>query len=200
MPFRSKSGANAVLDRSPFAYRLDVTLPNLISLARLLLVPAIIWMITAGWNATAFAIFVVAGIGDAVDGFIARHFNQRSELGAYLDPLADKALLVSIYLSLTLIGEIPSWLTLLVVSRDLLIVGAVILAWMVARPIEIHPLIVSKANTAAQIVLAALVLADLAFPPDLAVLRTIMVVVVAVLTVTSTVAYLVDWVRHMAQA
>lgn len=197
MPFRSKSGANAVLDRSPFAYRLDVTLPNLISLARLLLVPAIIWMITAGWNATAFAIFVVAGIGDAVDGFIARHFNQRSELGAYLDPLADKALIVSIYVTLGIIGAVPRWLVILVVSRDIMIIGAVMLSWLLGSPIRVKPLWVSKLNTVAQILFACLVLASLGIGFSAEPLRIALMIAVAALTLLSVAFYLAEWMRHM---
>lgn len=177
-----------------------MTIPNLITLARLLMVPMIVWAIMVGANAAAFVIFLLAGVGDGVDGFIARHFNQRSTLGAYLDPIADKALLVSIYLSLAFLQEIPPWLTVLVVSRDLLIVGGVILSWMVGTPIEVRPLNISKANTALQIILAALVLADLAFSLGLAPVREVLVIVVAVLTVASMLAYLVDWVRHMGRS
>lgn len=177
-----------------------MTIPNLITLARLLMVPMIVWAIMVGAHSAAFVIFVLAGVGDGVDGLIARHFNQRSTLGAYLDPIADKALLVSIYLSLAFLQEIPPWLTVLVVSRDLLIVGGVILSWMVGMPIEVRPLNISKANTAAQIVLAAVVLGDLAFTFGLMAFRDVLVIVVAVLTVASMVAYLVDWVRHMARS
>jgi len=176
-----------------------VTLPNLISLARLLMTPTIVWLIIDGRFVLAFVIFVLAGVGDAVDGFIARTFDMRTQLGAYLDPIADKALLVSIYVSLAIAGELPGWLAVLVVSRDLLIVGAVILSWGVGRPIEIHPRLISKANTFAQIVLAAGVLADLAFPAVLTGFRDAMVIIVAVLTVASTVNYLLDWARHVAR-
>jgi cardiolipin synthase len=177
-----------------------VTLPNIITLVRLLMVPMVVWAIISEAHVTAFVIFVLAGLGDAVDGFIARTFDLRSQLGAYLDPIADKALLVSIYLSLAFSQEIPLWLVLLVVSRDLLIVGAVILAWMIATPIEIRPRIVSKVNTLAQIVLAALVLADLAFAMGLGTAREVMIWVVAMLTGASMAAYFIDWVRHMAPA
>ena len=175
-------------------------LPNLITVARLLMVPTIVLLITEGSYPGAFWIFVLAGIGDGVDGFIARQFDARSRLGAFLDPLADKALLVSIYLSLTFMAEIPVWLAILVVSRDVLIVGAVLLSWVMEKPVEVHPLTVSKANTAAQIVLAAVVLGDLAFFVDLAWVRRVMVITVAVLTIASASAYLVGWVRHMMRA
>jgi len=174
-----------------------VTIPNLISIARLFLVPLTIWLIVSGESMTAFWIFILAGVSDGVDGFIARHFNMRSVLGAYLDPLADKALLVSIYVTFVVLNEIPAWVAILVVSRDILIIGAVMLAGMLGRPVAIRPHFISKLNTVAQIVLAALVLGDLAFPIDLATFRHVMVVAVGVLTIGSAFLYAVDWVRHM---
>ena len=175
-----------------------MTIPNFITIGRLILVPLIMWLIVADKPTTAFWFFVAAGISDAVDGFLARQFNMRSDLGTYLDPLADKALLVSIYIVFAVLAEIPVWLAMVVVSRDLLIVGGVVLAWMLGRPVAMHPRTVSKVNTVAQIVLAAVVLGDLAFPPDFAEVRAILVYVVAALTITSTAVYLVDWVRHMS--
>jgi cardiolipin synthase len=142
-------------------------------------------------------LFIVAGVSDAVDGFLARSFNLRSALGSYLDPLADKALLVSIYISLAVLQEVPLWVVILVVSRDLFIVGAVVLSWMLDQPMEMRPLIISKLNTEVQIVLAAVVLGDLALGAELATLRTVLVYLVGVLTIGSAAVYLVDWVRHM---
>ncbi len=176
---------------------LHVTVPNLITIGRLLLVPLIVWLIISGQSVWAFAVFVLAGVSDGVDGFLARQFNLRSALGSYLDPLADKALLVSIYISLAVLTEIPLWVTIVVVSRDLLIVGAVVLSWMLGQPVEMRPLAISKLNTVVQIVLAAVVLGDLAMPVDLATLRVGLVYLVGLLTVASASVYLVDWVRHM---
>ncbi|MCW5715668.1 MAG: CDP-alcohol phosphatidyltransferase family protein [Bauldia sp.] len=175
-----------------------MTIPNIITLFRLLLVPTIVWAIVEGYFGAAFVVFVVAGISDGIDGFIARRYDLRSRLGAYLDPLADKALLVSIFLSLTFLSEIPAWLAMIVVSRDLLIIGGVLLAWVLDRPMEVRPLYISKINTAAQIIFAAFVLGDLAFAAGLSGVRDGLVIVVAVLTVASAAAYLVDWARHMA--
>ena len=135
----------------------------------------------------------------SLDGFIARQYNLRSRLGTYLDPIADKMLLVSIYLSLTFVGEMPAWLAVIVASRDLFIIGGVILAWILDRPIDVRPLWISKVNTAAQIIYAATVLGALAFTLELDTVRDILAVTVGVLTVASAFAYLVDWVRHMGQ-
>src|SRR4030088_388990 len=107
----------------------------------------------------AFAIFIVAGVSDAVDGFLAKRFNMASELGALLDPLADKALLVSIYVALGIWGAMPRWIVILVVSRDIMIVAAVIVSWLFGKPIPMQPLIVSTLHTVAPVVYAALVMA-----------------------------------------
>ena len=92
---------------------------------------------------------------------------MKSEFGAYIDPIADKALLVSIYVTLAVVGAIPSWLAIVVVSRDVMIVAAVLLSWVMSRPVEIKPLLVSKLNTAAQIAFAAFALAANAFGAEL---------------------------------
>ncbi len=176
---------------------MPVTIPNLITIGRLFLVPFTVWLIVKGESLTAFWIFILAGVSDAVDGFLARQFNLRSVLGSYLDPLADKVLLVSIYVTFAVLNEIPLWVAILIVSRDILIIGAVVLAGMLGQPVEMRPRIISKANTAVQIVLAGLVLADLAYPIDLAMIRNLVVILVGFLTIASTLVYAVDWVRHM---
>jgi cardiolipin synthase (CMP-forming) len=175
-----------------------MTIPNLITIARLLLVPLVIASIGSGNWQIAFVLFAVAGISDGVDGFIARRFNMRSELGAYLDPLADKALLVSIYVALSVFNVLPGWIAILVVSRDLMIVSAIMLSWLMDRRLEIRPLTVSKMNTAAQITFAGLVLGSQAFGIGLGRIGEVAITVVAVLTLLSAGAYLALWLRHMA--
>lgn len=174
-----------------------ITVPNLITVIRLVLVPVIIYLAIESAYGLAFALFIVAGMADALDGYVARRFHLTSQLGAHLDPLADKALLISLYIVLATIPAIPVWLAILVVSRDVLIIGAFLLSWVLGSRTEVRPLAVSKANTAAQIVLVAVVLADLAFPTDFAAIRLLLVVMVAMLTSISGTAYLVGWFRHM---
>ena len=171
--------------------------PNMITLARLFAVPVVVWAIATGESGIAFALFVAAGISDAIDGYLAKRFRLETELGAYLDPIADKALLVSIYVALAIAGELPVWVTTLVVARDLLIVGAVMLAVVLGRPVRVRPIAVSKANTLVQIVLAAVVLAANAFGWELYWPTLILTLAVAALTVTSAGAYLVEWMAHM---
>ncbi len=177
-----------------------LSIPNLITLGRILLVPVVVWAIASGAMWIAFVLFLVAGVSDAVDGYLAKRFNMTSVLGAYLDPLADKALIVSIYLTLGIIGLIPRWLVILVVSRDIMIVGGVVLSWLVGNPLKMRPLLVSKLNTVAQIVFACVVLGSLGFDIDVAPLDIILMSFVAVLTLLSVAAYLIEWVRHMSTA
>ena len=174
-----------------------MSLPNLITLGRILLVPVIIWAITSGQMAVAFVLFFIAGVSDAVDGFLAKRFNMQSEIGALLDPLADKCLLVSIYIALGMTANVPTWLVILVVSRDIIIIGAVIVSWLVDRPVPMKPLMVSKLNTVAQVAFAALILASLGFGFRSYPYDVIMMALVATLTLLSVCLYLVEWARHM---
>ncbi|MCH9809307.1 MAG: CDP-alcohol phosphatidyltransferase family protein [Alphaproteobacteria bacterium] len=172
-------------------------LPNLITVGRTFLVPVVFWLVLEGRDGAAFVLFVIAGLSDGLDGYLARRFDWRTELGAYLDPLADKLLLVSIFVALGMRGDVPSWLVIVVVARDIMILMAVILSWMLHKPVEIDPLLVSKVNTAAQIALAALVLADQAFSLGWGSGRDVMIWLTAALTVGSLLAYLRNWIAHM---
>jgi len=175
-----------------------VNLPNIITLGRILLVPVIVWAIASNQMTIAFVIFVVAGVSDAVDGFLAKRFNMTTEIGALLDPVADKALLVSIYVTLGISGDIPRWLVILVVSRDFMIVGAVIVSWILDNPVPMKPLMVSKLNTVAQVAFAALVLASLGFGFSTSPYEIVLMLCVTVLTLLSVSFYLVEWARHMS--
>lgn len=174
-----------------------LSIPNIITLGRILLVPIIVWAIGSHQQMIAFVLFLAAGISDAVDGFLAKRFNMTSEIGALLDPLADKALLVSIYVALGIAGAIPVWIVILVVSRDIMIVGAVIVSWLLDKPVPLRPLMVSKINTVAQVAFAALVLAALGFGFDIAPFDIVLMGCVTVLTLLSVAYYLVEWARHM---
>jgi cardiolipin synthase (CMP-forming) len=178
-------------------------IPNLITLARLLLVPLTVGLIISDAYGAAFVTFVIAGVSDGVDGYLARRFNWRTELGAYLDPLADKALLVSVFVTLGFLKVVPAWLVITIVSRDVLIIGAVLLSRVMHKPVTVAPLMVSKVNTLAQILFAVTVLAVAALgePMDatMDVLVNYVSIPVALLTVASGAAYLVDWLKHMGE-
>lgn len=172
-------------------------LPNILSFARLMAVPLAIWLMLDGDFAWAFWLFVIAGFTDALDGFLAKRFGWETELGSYLDPLADKALLVSVYVVLGWIGHLPLWLTIMVVFRDVLIIGGAVVVMAIIGTFKAQPMFVSKLNTTLQIALAATVLAKLGH--DLAIdgLTWALIWATAVTTFASGMAYLVRWTRRL---
>jgi cardiolipin synthase len=177
--------------------KLFASLPNLITVARLLLTPLAVSMIGAHRYGEAFAIFILAGVSDGIDGFIAKRFDLRTELGAYLDPLADKALLVSIYVTLAIAGVLPGTIAILVVSRDLMILFAILVSWLLGKPVAIRPVWVSKFNTVAQIALAAFVLGAKAYGLGPTMAQDIGEWVVAGSTLASGGVYISQWLDHM---
>lgn len=177
-----------------------IFLPNLLSLARLLAVPVALMLMLDGAYALCFWIFVAAGVTDAVDGWIAKTFDARTALGAYLDPLADKALVVSTYLMLGWLGHIPGWLVVLVVFRDVLIIGGAMVAYFMLGDFHARPLWISKLNTAVQIALVGCVLARLGIAVGHPLFDWVLVHVAAATTVLSGGAYLWEWGRRLARA
>ncbi len=177
-----------------------MTIPNFITLGRVFLVPVVFWLLVSGRVQAAFWTFVIAGISDGVDGYLAKRYNWSSELGSYLDPLADKLLVVSIFIAMGVLQELPSWLVIAVVSRDVIIVIAIMLTWLFSVPIKIRPFAISKANTCAQLVLASTVLADVGFQLGLGTLRWWLIWLTAGLTLGSLLAYMATWLKLMTGA
>ena len=165
-----------------------LTLPNIISFARLCAVPLAIWLVLHRNDTSAFALFVAAGASDAVDGWLARR-RGGTTLGAALDPLADKSLMIGMYVTLAAIGELPDWLAILVVFRDVVIVGGVVLLWLTGHPATIRPMRISKVNTGLQIGLVGLVLGLDAAGLAADVLRSCMIWLVGISTLLSGAAY-----------
>ena len=160
-------------------------------------VPVAVYLLIQSAYLAAFILFLLAGVSDALDGYLAKRNNQTTELGAILDPLADKALLVGVYVTLGLQGNLPNWLVVLVVFRDVLIVGGVIILFLVRLKVQMQPLIISKINTATQIGLAAIVLAELGLQLEIMGLVVVMIYLVGVTTVISGASYMVSWSRQM---
>lgn len=175
--------------------RLTYWLPTAITLVRLFLVPVAVYLILQSAFALAFWVFVVAGLSDAVDGALAKRFPPVAPIGAYLDPLADKALLVACTVALGSAGALPMWLVILIVSRDILIVGGALLYHTLTRGLSMRPLRISKANTLAQVALVGVVLAELGLGVVAPVASRVLVVVVAATTVASGAAYVWTWGR-----
>jgi cardiolipin synthase (CMP-forming) len=179
--------------------RIIKNIPNLITLARMVMTPVAVLMIVSDHYLPAFQIFLLAGLSDAIDGFLARRLDLRTELGAYLDPLADKALLVSIYVALAIYGELPAWVAIAVVSRDVMILVAVVVSWLLDKPVEIRPVWESKLNTAAQIALAGFALGVRAYGVSPDPIQTYLEWTVAATTVASGGVYVSHWFDHMTR-
>ena len=176
-----------------------MNLPNIITLLRIASTPVVVWLIVEGHMMWAFWVFVAAGVSDGIDGFVAKRFNMETELGKYLDPIADKALLVSVYVTLGIEGHLPNWLVILVVFRDVFIVGGALLFETVTHSLTMQPLMVSKVNTVLQIVLAAAVMANMGYGIVFESALTALIWMTALATVLSGVSYAVVWVRRWSQ-
>ena len=134
------------------------TIPNLITLFRILLTPLFIIFLIQGRYRQALAVFVLAGVSDVADGFIARWWQQKSRLGSYLDPAADKLLMSASFVTLSISHLIPSWLTVVVISRDVILgLGALILR-LADYPLVVRPSLAGKGTTALQLITVGLVL------------------------------------------
>ena len=167
------------------------TIPNILTIGRILLTPVFVMAYTSENFNLAWILFAIAGLTDALDGFLARIWNQRTQLGAMLDPLADKALLVTSFICLSVKGWIPAWFTILVVSRDVIIIGglAVLNFWGVDVRSRIKPIWISKFTTAAQIVLVISIMIQRTFGFGYGYVLAGMVGITAVATALSGMAY-----------
>lgn len=155
-----------------------------------------VWLILNGEMMYAFWLFVAAGISDALDGFVAKRFNLETELGGFLDPIADKALLLGVFITLGQAGYIETWLVILVVFRDALILCGAFLYQLLYQNLVMQPLMSSKINTTAQFVYAAVVLGMMGYKvEDGIVLETLFFAVVAT-TVWSGASYVIIWGRR----
>lgn len=170
-----------------------IYIPNLLTLARIGMVPWLVVLLKNQQFASSLALFVVAGLTDALDGFIAKRFNAQTYLGSLLDPLADKGLLVSSYIMLSVLELVPFWLMVAVVFRDVIIVGGYLLMVLFFGSVKMQPLIISKINTFTQIAYIVLVLLALAMKSDLTAFQPILNYTVLATSVISGLAYVYIW-------
>ncbi|NQV85278.1 MAG: CDP-alcohol phosphatidyltransferase family protein [Rhodospirillales bacterium] len=170
-----------------------MNVPNTITIARLVAVPFVVWLILDGNLVTAFWVFLAAAISDALDGIIAKHFHSETIFGAFIDPLADKVLLVGTYITLGHEGFLQTWLVILVVFRDIVIVGGALVFQTVTQSLTMQPLMISKANTVAQLCLAIGVLFIEGYGIQDGPVVAIMGYIVAVMTVWSGATYVITW-------
>ncbi|MGC9952664.1 MAG: CDP-alcohol phosphatidyltransferase family protein [Rhizomicrobium sp.] len=172
--------------------------PNILSALRLVAAPIAAFLILHGIAVAALCVFVFAGLSDALDGFLAKRFALTSRFGAWLDPAADKLLMLASFVTLTMVGAVPLWLTVLVIGRDAAIVVGVGLARLLEAPLQITPLTIGKASTVVQVVYVALVLLQLA--ADLSLPRLVFAgtVMVAIFALLSFFAYTYVWLQAVA--
>jgi len=141
----------------------NLTFANQLTILRIVLIPAFVLLVVYGWLGAALLVFITAGATDALDGLIARRAGQRTSLGAWLDPMADKLLLVTTFVVLTLptlplTNHLPVWLTVIVITRDIVIVGVAAIVNLALGPRTFRPSLLGKATTAAFIVTSVIVM------------------------------------------
>lgn len=168
-------------------------IPNLLTLLRIAATPVLIMLLTYEMFQGALLLFVLAGVSDALDGYIAKRFGYQTRLGAILDPVADKILLVSCFIVLTIMGYLPLWLLLVVAFRDIVIVGGYLLLVILEDSVTMSPSWISKLNTVFQICLVAAVLVTLASGLELPMVISALIAAVTVTSVLSGVHYVWVW-------
>lgn len=168
-------------------------LPNILSGLRLALAPAAAWFVVAENFVTAFGLFALAGITDALDGQLAKALNCPTKLGKILDPMADKALMTAAFVALAYIGDVPLWVAVLVIGRDVLMAAAIGVCLLLGVRVETAPLFIGKVTTAAQIIYLGVHMGALAFAVSLRGIVPVDAYLVAALTTVSTAPYFWRW-------
>ncbi len=168
-------------------------IPNILTLSRIAAAPVLILLLRVENYELAVVLFILAGITDGLDGWIAKRFNCTSQLGARLDPLADKIIIVSAYIMLVLLGNLPFWLVMLVIFRDLIIVGGYLVLSTLDGDVQMQPTMTSKTNTVAQISLVIAVLLENTMWSFVPAVSFLLVYVVVVLTIASGAQYVWVW-------
>ena len=177
-----------------------LNIPNMLTLTRIILVPVFIVALFQGYCKVSLCIFLFAGVTDALDGFIARRFNMCTRLGAVLDPLADKLLVVSSMLAFGWLGRLPIWLVATVIVRDMLIICGALAYFFLTGELEMEPSGLSKGNTFIQITLVLLVLANGAGFRSLSPLVSLMIPLGFAMALISGAHYVVVWTRRALSA
>lgn len=171
-----------------------LNLPNSLTVARIILIPVFITAVIYKKHQQALFLFILAGMTDLLDGFIARMTNQKTALGRFLDPLADKLLLTSSFILFSFYEWIPLWLTITVISRDFIIVTGWLLLYMITHDVRIEPVLLGKTAIAFQLITLALVLLHVNVPA-ISVPKDILFAVTATITAVSGLQYIYKGLR-----
>ncbi|HXL99842.1 MAG TPA: CDP-alcohol phosphatidyltransferase family protein [Rhizomicrobium sp.] len=174
-------------------------IPNILTALRLACAPALALLLLWAHQSAALAVFVFAGLTDAADGWLAKRFHLATRFGRYLDPAADKLLMLFAFVALTAMGVTPLWLTVVVIARDAAIVGGIVVAKSLALPLRVVPLPIGKISTAVQVAYIALVLVVLAFDLDWPQISAFAAVVTGAFTIASWLAYGQVWLKAAAR-
>lgn len=169
--------------------------PNMLTGLRLAAAPTLVALLMRGLDSAALAVFVFAGLSDAADGYLAKRFNMMTRFGRYLDPVADKLLMLASFLTLTALGVTPLWLTALVILRDVCIVIGIALAHRWALPVRVTPSFLGKVSTAVQVIYVGLMLLVLTFAIHLSWLTGFAAFATAMFTLASGLGYAQIWFR-----
>jgi cardiolipin synthase len=171
-------------------------IPNALTLFRLVLIAPFLVFLYRHEYVNAFYMFMLAGLTDGLDGWLARYFNWQSPLGSFIDPLADKLLVASSFISLALLGELPWWLVILVFMRDLTIsMGVMAWFWFVQRKLDFEPTLLSKINTTLQLALVTFCLFELAFFAFPSYVINTLILITAITTSATYIDYVCTWGR-----
>ena len=171
-------------------------IPNIITFMRCILILPIMWLLLNARYDEAFYLFIVAGISDGIDGYLARTYNCRTKLGSIADPLVDKLFIVCTLMVLAFIHQIPLWLLIIVVIRDLLLVGAVAFDYIRGHVYEIKPTLISKINTVMQVLFVIAILASLGPVPLSEWIKHTLMIIMCGTTVLSYLDYSIQWFSH----
>ncbi len=169
--------------------------PNMLTGLRLAAAPALVALLYRGLDSAALSIFVFAGLTDAADGYLAKRFNLMTRFGRYMDPAADKLLMLTSFLTLTALGFTPLWLTALVIVRDVAIVLGIALAHRWALPVRVTPSFLGKVSTAVQVIYVGLMLVMLTFSVNAPWLSSFAAFATAMFTLASGLGYAQIWLR-----
>lgn len=175
-----------------------MNIPNFLSFVRIFSVPVFIWMVLNHHYLWALSLFVLAAITDALDGYLAKKWNQITEIGKFLDPLADKILLISSFVTLTVNGLIPLWITLIVVTRDLVIIIGALVFQVLTGSLRIEPLNISKINTVLQIIFIIIILWGDNYPFPHWLINSLLAIV-TITTLFSGLFYILIWTRKAVE-
>ena len=173
-------------------------IPNAITRARILCIPCLIWMLFHQQFERSLILIFFMGLSDALDGFLARCYGWKTTLGAYLDPIADKLMLLSTFIAFAALGWVPWWLAAVIIARDVILLAGAFFYHLSTRQLKKEPLATSKINTCVQIILAVSLIYAQVGPLHTQILNALMTIVVCT-TVASGTQYVVEWSRRASK-